>query len=41
LAENPEGKFGVGSGKVQAADEAADFFFGRSGGAPFLEAAGI
>ncbi len=41
MAEDAEGKFGVGSGKVEAADEAADFFFGRSRGAPFLGAARI
>ncbi len=36
LAEDPERKFGVRGGKAQAANEAADFFFCRSGGAPLL-----
>ncbi len=39
LAEDAEGEFGIGSGEMEAADEAADFFLGRSGGAPFLRAA--
>lgn len=41
LAKNPEGKFRIRRGEVQAADEAANFFIGWSGGAPLLEAAGI
>lgn len=41
LAEDAEGEIGVGSGEVQAADEAADLFLGGGGGAPFHGAAGI
>jgi hypothetical protein len=36
LAEDAEGEFGVGGGEVEATDEATDFIFGGSGGAPFL-----
>jgi hypothetical protein len=40
LAENAEGEFGVSGGEVQATDKAADFFFGRGGGAPFVGTSG-
>jgi len=40
LAEDAEGEFGISGRQVEAADEAAYFFFSGCGGAPFLRTAG-
>jgi hypothetical protein len=38
LAEDAEGEFGIGSGEVEAVNQAADFFVGGCGGAPLRTA---
>ena len=40
LAEDAESEIGIGGGEAQAADEAADLFFGGAGRAPFLGTTG-
>lgn len=41
MSKDAEGEFSVGSGEMQAANKAANFFFGGSGGAALLGCAGV